>query len=171
MSSVSSEIESARGRNGVETRARETGDTIFQHLHEILPMRTSAVRTRDIPARAALVLVLGALAWTHALRAHAAPDVAAGKADFVACSACHSVNGSDGVGPHLNGVIGRKAGTVAGFSYSGAVKQSNIVWDANSLDAYIADPQKAIPGNHMPYSGLPDATARADIVAYLGTLK
>jgi cytochrome c len=100
-----------------------------------------------------------------------AQDAAAGKAAFAPCAACHSVNGSNGAGPSLQGVVGRKAGAFEGFRYSRAMKAAGTTWDAASLDAYIADPQKAIPGNVMPFSGMPDAKARADIVAYLGTLK
>jgi cytochrome c len=97
--------------------------------------------------------------------------VSAGKAAFVRCSACHSVEGSNGAGPSQQGVVGRKAGSFAGFRYSRAMKAAAMTWDAALLDAYIADPQKVIPGNLMPFSGVPDATERADIVAYLATLK
>ena len=99
-----------------------------------------------------------------------AQDATAGKAAFARCSACHSVDGSNGVGPSLQGVLGRKAGSFAGFRYSRAMKAA-ATWDAALLEAYIADPQKAVPGNAMPFSGLPDAKERADIVAYLVTLK
>jgi cytochrome c len=146
----------------------ETEGNRFRGFPEALSMKPLFIRVPNPFPTLAFVLITGAYATTHALPAHA--DAAAGKTDFAACAACHSVNGSDGVGPHLNGVIGRKAGTVAGFNYSNAVKRSNIVWNATTLDSYIANPQKAIPGNHMPYSGLPDVTARADIVAYLTTL-
>jgi len=131
-------------------------------------MKPFAIRRRNTLWPFAFAFIIVALAWSHALPARA--DAAAGKNDFAACAACHSVDGSDGVGPHLNGVIGRKAGSVAGFNYSRAFRQANIVWDAKSLDSYIANPQQLVPGNHMPYSGQPDAATRADIVAYLATL-
>jgi cytochrome c len=131
-------------------------------------MKPYIVRAVSDLAPLAFVFGIGAFAMTHALPAHA--DIAAGKADFSACAPCHSVTGSDGVGPHLNGVVGRKAGSVAGFNYSHAVTQSNIIWNAGNLDSYIASPQKLIPGNDMPYSGQRDAKVRADIVAYLATL-
>jgi len=95
----------------------------------------------------------------------------AGKEVYAQCSACHSVDGSNGVGPTLQGVMGRKAGSVAGFRYSRAMKGSSIVWDDKTLDAYVADPQKTIPGNVMPFAGIADAKQRADLVAYLQTLK
>ena len=72
-----------------------------------------------------------------------------------------------GVGPNLHGVIGRKAGEVADFRYSPAMKRSGVTWSERELDAYIAEPQKKIPGNRMPYSGMPEARDRADLIAYL----
>ena len=93
-----------------------------------------------------------------------------GKQAFAQCSACHSIEGSNGVGPPLSGVVGRKAGSVAGFRYSRAMKGSNIVWDEKSLDAFVSDPQKVVPGNVMPFAGVADAKQRADLIAYLQTL-
>jgi cytochrome c len=63
------------------------------------------------------------------------------------------------------------AGTAPGFHYSDAMKESGIVWNAKMLDAYLESPQKVVPGNRMPYAGLEDPTDRADLVAYLATLK
>lgn len=100
-----------------------------------------------------------------------AQDLAAGKAAFAQCAACHSIDGSNGVGPSLQGIAGRKAGTFAGFRFSRAMKDANYVWDAKTLDTFIGDPQKGVPGTVMPFSGLPDETQRAALVAYLQTLK
>jgi cytochrome c len=119
----------------------------------------------SIRALAATGVLVLAAAGAHA------QDATAGKAVFAQCVACHSVDGTNGAGPTLKGIVGSKSGEVAGFRYSRAMKAAGTTWDAASLDAYIADPQKAIPGNVMPFSGMPDAKARADIVAYLGTLK
>ena len=110
----------------------------------------------------ATLLCIGASAF--------AQDAVAGKAAFAACAACHAVEARNGVGPSLLGVVGRKAGSFAGFRYSDAMKGAGT-WDAASLDAFIANPQRAIPGNAMPFAGVGDAKVRADIVAYLGTLK
>ena len=65
------------------------------------------------------------------------------------------------------GLFGRKAGEIADYRYSPALKKSGITWTPQTLDTYIADPQKAVPGNRMPYAGMPDAAARADLIAYL----
>jgi len=113
------------------------------------------------------VAVLEILSVAHA----GAQDAAAGKQVFTQCSVCHSVDGSNGVGPTLKGIVGSKAGTVPGFRFSRAMKGSNITWDDTTLNAFVADPQKAISGNVMPFSGLADATQRADLIAYLRTLK
>ena len=118
--------------------------------------------TKFTIAAASLIACLGS--------AHA-QDANAGKAVFAQCTACHSIDGTNGAGPSLQGINGRKAGSFAGFRYSRAMKNATTTWDAASLDAYIASPQTALPGNVMPFSGLPDAKQRADLVAYLLTLK
>jgi cytochrome c len=86
-----------------------------------------------------------------------------------ACAACHSLQpGRNKTGPSLAGVVGRKAGDLPSFHrYSPALKNSGVTWDPAALDAWIKDPQAFIPGNRMPFRGIPDAQARADIVAYL----
>ncbi|MBR0750165.1 cytochrome c family protein [Bradyrhizobium japonicum] len=100
-----------------------------------------------------------------------AQDAQHGKAVFKACATCHATDHANRVGPGLEEVVGRKAGTVPGFRYSNAMKNSAIVWDTKTLDAYLESPQKVVPGNSMPYAGLKDATDRTDLVAYLATLK
>jgi cytochrome c len=95
-------------------------------------------------------------------------DVKRGEKVFENCRACHAADGqANEVGPALRGVVGRKAGERDDFRYSPALKRSGIVWNAKTLDAFIADPQQAVPGNRMPFSGLPDAKERADLIAYL----
>jgi len=75
--------------------------------------------------------------------------------------------GKNILAPSLAGIIGRKAGSESGYAYSPAMKQANIVWDGKSLDAYLNDPQKLVPGNKMPFPGLKTEHDRADIIAYL----
>lgn len=93
-----------------------------------------------------------------------------GKGLFEQCAACHTVDGGDSVGPTLLGIAGRKAGSVEGFRYSRALRTSNVIWDAASLDAFLADPQQAVPGNVMPYSGMTDPRQRVAVIAYLLSL-
>jgi cytochrome c len=100
--------------------------------------------------------------------ARADGDAARGEKRFEECATCHTVErGVNNVGPSLNGLIGRKAGEVAEFRYSPALKKSGITWTLQTLDAFIADPQKEVPGNRMPFAGMPDAGDRADLIAYL----
>jgi cytochrome c len=101
----------------------------------------------------------------------ASPASAAPPSSAVACAACHSVDGTNRLGPSFKGVYGRKAGTGNGFRYSTAMRKAGITWDDESLDAFIADPQKAIPGNVMPFSGVMDAKRRVEIINYLRAVK
>ncbi|HEX8556152.1 MAG TPA: cytochrome c family protein [Sphingomonas sp.] len=93
----------------------------------------------------------------------------AGAALYAPCKACHTIDkgGRNGLGPNLNGVVGRKAASVAGFNYSTAMKASAKTWTPAELDAYLADPRKAVPGNKMTYPGLKDAQKRAALIAWL----
>ena len=87
------------------------------------------------------------------------------------CLACHTVDKTNGLGPSLAGVIGRTAGSVPSFRYSRAMRNARIVWDERTLDAYLADPQKVIPGNAMPFAGMADSRKRSEVIEFLKTLK
>jgi cytochrome c len=108
-----------------------------------------------------------------ALRQARAADVEAGKAVFrQQCAICHSpLPDRNMIGPSLFGVVGRKTGSVPGYAYSVANKNSNITWTPEMLDKYLDSPQSVIPGTKMPYGGLKNAKKRADLIAYLETLK
>jgi cytochrome c len=97
-----------------------------------------------------------------------AADPVHGRDAFQACAACHS-DAAAAIAPSLNGIIGRPAGTLPIFRYSGPLKRSGVVWTAETLRSFIAAPQTVIPGNRMPFSGASPQEA-ADIVAYLETL-
>ena len=112
------------------------------------------------------------LAFTLASFAPAmAQDAEAGKSVFGQCRACHAVGegAKNGVGPQLNGLIGRKAGTVEGYNYSEANKNSGKVWDEANFTTYIKDPKGQMPGTKMVYAGLKDETRIANLIAYLKT--
>ena len=115
-----------------------------------------------------LALAAGSLALTPSAFAQDG-DPAAGKKVFRKCQACHTVQeGKHRQGPSLYGVIGRKAGTADGFKrYSDAMKAHDVVWDADSLSAYLENPKETVPGNKMIFVGLKDAQDRADVIAYL----
>jgi cytochrome c len=100
--------------------------------------------------------------------ARADGDAARGEARFQECAACHKLDaGANGMGPSLHGVFGRKAGELADFRYSPALKRSGIVWSPQTMETYLTDPQGLVPGNRMPYAGMADARDRADLIAYL----
>jgi len=95
-------------------------------------------------------------------------DAARGEKRFEECAACHALEkGKESVGPDLHGVFGRKAGEAGDFRFSPALKRSGIVWSEQTIDTFIADPQGVVPGNRMPFAGIPEASARADLIAYL----
>lgn len=109
------------------------------------------------------------LACCLAAPAWAGGDALRGREAYEArCGGCHAPE-ADRIGPRHAGVLGRRAGSVPGFDYSPALARSALVWDAATLERWLADPEALVPGQRMGYR-LGDAQARADIVAYLATL-
>jgi cytochrome c len=98
-----------------------------------------------------------------------AQDADAGERAFAQCRACHQVgeNARNTVGPHLNGLIGRKAGTAEGYNYSAANKSSGLTWDEATFAEYIRDPRAKIPGTKMIYAGVKDDKRVQDLTGYL----
>jgi cytochrome c len=98
-----------------------------------------------------------------------AQDAANGAKVFAVCRACHQIgdNAKNVVGPSLNGLFGRQAGSVAGFAYSPANKNSGITWDEATFVEYIKDPKAKIPGTKMIYAGLKDEEKIKDLIAFL----
>lgn len=102
-----------------------------------------------------------------------ASTAAAGEAPaaFNQCKICHTTEpGKNLIGPSLAGVYGRKAGTVAGFPYSAAMRQSGLTWDDATLDRFLEAPMKAMPGTRMTYAGLKDPVVRKDVITHLKAL-
>jgi cytochrome c len=93
-------------------------------------------------------------------------DPKAGEAVYSRCLGCHALE-YNRTGPQHCGVIGRRAGTAAGFEYSPGMKKSKLVWNEKTLDRFLADPLKTVPGTTMTYAGVPDSQDRADLIAYL----
>ena len=116
--------------------------------------------------RALVLLTAFILPSTSAVQAQ---DAAAGEKVFAQCRACHQVGetAKNAVGPVLNGLFGRKAGTVEGYAYSPANKNSGLTWDEATFRDYIKDPRAKIPGTKMIYAGVKDEQRVTDLVAYL----
>ena len=116
-------------------------------------------KTISIAVTAVLVTLTPALA---------AGDAEKGKRVFNKCKACHVVNAeTNRIGPHLVGLFGRTAGSVEKYKYSKSMKESGIVWNAETLDAYLANPRQYVKGTRMAFAGLKKASEREDVIAYL----
>lgn len=126
---------------------------------------TASLRTRA--AAAIAVAALGATVFFAGLQAAAAEgDPMRGKAIYDRCIACHALE-RDRVGPRHCGLFGRRAGTVPNFRYSEAMRRSGIVWSDETLDRFLADPLKTVPGTTMGYAGIKNADERRDLIAWL----
>jgi nitrite reductase (NO-forming) len=98
----------------------------------------------------------------------AAGNLQAGRQVYRKCQACHSLEpGKNSLGPSLAGIIGKKSASDPTYNYSSALRSANLTWDLKTLDAYLLDPQKVVPGNKMPFPGLKTENERQDILAYL----
>jgi cytochrome c len=117
------------------------------------------------------ILIVAAL-LAFAAEAHAG-DAAKGKDVFNRCAVCHNAakGAPNKIGPNLFGVVGRKAGTSGGFNYSGAMKGFGKNWTPQLLDTYLTHPQMVVQGTKMSFAGISNAGQRADVIAYLQTLK
>ena len=114
-----------------------------------------------------LLLLIGAAAFSAA--AASAPDIAAGEKTFNVCRACHEIgaDAKNAVGPVLTGVVGRKAGTYPGYSYSDANKNSGITWDEATLQEYLKNPRGKVPGTKMIFAGLRKDDDIANVIAFI----
>jgi len=92
-----------------------------------------------------------------------------GKLIFLRCASCHAIGPGGGarIGPNLQGVVGRKAGSLPGATYSAAMKQQNFIWTEAMLDRWLTQPSAVVPGTAMAFAGLPKAEDRAAVIAYL----
>ena len=119
-----------------------------------------------IDARRATVALFVILQLAGVARADG--DAARGEARFQDCAPCHKLEaGANNVGPSLHSIFMRKAGELADFRYSPAIKRSGIIWTPEMLDKFVTDPQALVPTNRMPYAGMACADDRADLIAYL----
>jgi cytochrome c len=135
-------------------------------------MQVKSGRHHSRPARAdgrrpahVLLALAGVLAIAHSAPSLAAGDTARGAKVYQDCMICHTLDQNE-IGPRHRDVFGRKAGSVAGYDYSAALKASGIVWDENTLDKWLTDPPALVPGTKMMFS-VDDAQDRADVIAFL----
>lgn len=114
-----------------------------------------------------------AAAFAFATTGASAQDAAAGEKVFLKCKVCHQVGegAKNGVGPNLNGLFGRKSGTVEGYSYSDANKNSGITWEPAVFAEYIKNPRAKVPGTKMVFAGITNEKDIADLTAYLAQFK
>ena len=121
-----------------------------------------------MPSRSIVVAIAAALFAVISTDTHA-QDADAGKRVFNKCLACHAIGpgATTKVGPELNGLIGRKAGSVAGYNYSDANKNSGITWTEDEFTGYIRNPQGVVKGTKMTFAGLKSDKEIADLPAFL----
>jgi cytochrome c len=114
-----------------------------------------------------------ALLAVTAVSAQAAGDPKAGGAVFKRCAVCHTVDkgGSDGLGPNLFGIAGRKAASRPSFAYSAPLRKAGIVWTEPNLTKWVANPARMVPGTKMAFGGITSKKQQADVVGYLESLK
>jgi nitrite reductase (NO-forming) len=156
------------GSNAVtaKTESREGPDTKVKSSQVAAPATQAAAPTMHNHAAAPSSAKQQSAA--AAAPATLTGDAAAGRQVFRKCQACHSIEpGKNGLGPSLAGIVGEKAGAVPGYNFSPAMKASNLTWDAATLDSYLTDPQKVVPGNKMPFPGLKTERERSAVIAFL----
>ncbi|GGD85809.1 hypothetical protein GCM10011515_01810 [Tsuneonella deserti] len=129
-----------------------------------------ATRESDDPIPASSPEAANASAST-AVAAASTAAAAETPAAFMQCKVCHTTEPDRNlIGPSLAGVYGRRAGSLAGYPYSTAIKQAGLTWDEGTLDTFLTSPMKAVPGTKMTYAGIKDPAARREVIAYLETL-
>lgn len=119
-----------------------------------------------LPTAGLLCLLFG----PPSLRAEPAGDLRRGEQIYSRCMGCHSLQ-VNRTGPRHCGLIGRPAGSVPGFNYSAAMRESGLVWDINTLDAFLAAPLQKVPGTTMTYAGITEPQQRRDLIAWLARVQ
>jgi cytochrome c len=123
-------------------------------------------------ARVLTIAITALLAAAHATSAEAADPASGAKVFSGQCAVCHSAarTGPQSIGPHLFGVVGRRAGTLGGYNFSPAMKASGLIWTPEQLKRYLTNPAGFVRGNKMPFAGLHNASQLENLIAYLLTL-
>ncbi len=159
------------GCSGASDNSGSTASTETAAANTAAPADTAAAPAAAPSAAAAAVAADNTDTTDGTKLASFTGDAAKGKTAFATCSTCHAVEaGVNKIGPSLHAVVGRAAGTVAGYSYSAANKNSGITWTEDKLFQYLQNPQRVVPGTKMAFAGWSDAQKRADVIAYLKTI-
>ena len=120
--------------------------------------------------RYAAAVIAAVLVWPALAQAEG--DPAAGKTVFNKCAACHSIKpGENKIGPSMHGIVGRASHSAEGYKYTDPMTAYSVTWDQPTLDAYLVNPRATVPGTKMIFAGLKSETERANLIAYLETLK
>jgi cytochrome c len=149
------------------TSIADTDKVLQGVLHKFAIARNHQIS--DGPVKNLRVYVFAAMASLSSFPTASAQDAALGEKVFIKCKACHQVGESakNAVGPVLNGVVGRKAGTYPDYSYSDANKNSGFAWDEATLTEYLKNPRAKVPGTKMIFPGLPKDEDISNVIAYL----
>jgi cytochrome c len=139
----------------------------IDHTHDLVHQREHQRVLERLRRRCGIVFVAAGLVFSTG--AALAQDVEAGESSFRKCAPCHSIGpgAKNKVGPELNGLDGRKAGTVAGFTYSDANKNSSVTWNEAVFEEYIKDPRAKMPGTKMVFAGIKSEKEQNDLWAYM----
>lgn len=125
---------------------------------------TIEVASAEVPAEGAATEDFAAI--------YAAADAAAGEKVFAKCKSCHKLDGTDGTGPHLNGIVDKAKAASAGFGYSDVLMgMAADTWTVDNLNAFLTSPKAYAPGTKMSFAGLPKIDERANLIAYLATVQ
>jgi cytochrome c len=150
---------------GKDAVATADGRPSTEEQMDLVAGGTESARGRVGGLKRAASVMAVVLAVVHAAPSFAAGDAAHGATVYRQCMICHALD-KNGIGPSHHNVFGRAAGSVANYTYSAALKTSNIVWNEATLDQWLANPQALVPGTKMMFS-VDNAQDRADVIAFL----
>lgn len=134
----------------------------------VAPSHNHTAASTPLPPGPNTAINIGNQKQTASVQTPVAGDLESGRQVYRKCQACHSLEpGKNSLGPSLSDILGKKSAAVPNYNYSPALKSANLTWDVATLEAYLTNPQKLVPGNKMPFPGLKNQKERTDVIAYL----